>query len=76
MEPPKNSPQDSKQKSTWAKVGDYASIGVMLPACTVVGYFLGVLLDHWLGTHFLYIVFLLVGIAAGFLEFYKIVTRD
>ena len=64
-----------KKKSPWAQVGDYASLGVALPATTVTGYFIGVLLDHWFGTNFLYLVFLIIGIAAGFLELYRIVTR-
>ena len=69
MEPP-------KKKSNWSQVSDYASLGVALPATTVTGYFIGVLLDHWFGTHFLYLVFLIIGIAAGFLEMYRIVTRN
>lgn len=64
------------KKSAWRQIGDYASLGVMLPAATVTGYFLGVLLDHWLGTSFLYIVFLLIGIVAGFIEVIRVVTRD
>ena len=63
------------KKSSWAQAGQYASLGVALPAATVTGYFLGVLLDHWLGTDFLYIVFLILGIAAGFLELYRVVSR-
>jgi F0F1-type ATP synthase assembly protein I len=65
-----------KNKSTWKQVGDYASLGVALPAMTVTGYLIGVGLDYLFGTHFLYIVFLIIGIAAGFLEMYRIVTRD
>jgi len=68
--------QPSKKRSTWAQIGDYASLGVMLPATTVTGYFIGVLLDHWFGTHFLFIVFLILGIVAGFLELYRIVSRN
>jgi F0F1-type ATP synthase assembly protein I len=62
-------------KPPWAKIGDYASLGVMLPACTAVGYFLGLWLDSVFHTHFLYIVFLLLGIAAGFVELIRMVTR-
>jgi len=68
--------QPSKKRSAWAQVGDYASLGVALPATTVTGYFIGVLLDHWFGTHFLYIVFLIVGIAAGFYQLYRVVSRN
>jgi F0F1-type ATP synthase assembly protein I len=63
------------KKPVWSQIGDYASIGVMLPACTVTGYYLGVLLDHWFHTSFLNIVFLIIGIAAGFVELIRIVTK-
>ena len=33
-------------------------------------------LDRWLGTHFLYIVFLLLGIAAGFVQLIRQVQKD
>lgn len=65
-----------KKKSAWKQIGDYASLGVMLPAATVTGYFLGVFLDHLFGTSFLSIVFLLIGIAAGFIEMIRVVSRD
>ena len=66
---------EPSQKSVWAQIGEYASLGVMLPACIVVGYYIGVGLDYWLHTHFLYIVFLLLGIAAGFVQVLRIVLR-
>jgi len=47
-----------------------------LPASVVVGYFIGHLLDRWLGTHFLYIVFLLLGIAAGFVQLIRQVQKS
>ena len=64
-----------KKRSPWAQIGDYASLGIMMPAATVTGYFLGVLLDYLFHTSFLYIVFLLLGIAAGFLEVIRVVTK-
>jgi F0F1-type ATP synthase assembly protein I len=66
---------DPNKKPYWAKISDYASIGFMLPATTVVGYLLGLLLDHLFHTTFLRIVFLILGIAAGFVEFIRIVTK-
>lgn len=65
-----------QKKSAWRQIGDYASLGIMLPAATVTGYFIGVLLDHLFHTTFLYIVFLLLGIAAGFLEVIRVVSKD
>jgi F0F1-type ATP synthase assembly protein I len=66
---------DPNKNSAWQQIGDYASLGVMLPAATVTGYFIGLALDHWSGTSFLHIVFLLIGIAAGFIEMIRVVTR-
>lgn len=52
----------------WALVGRYTSLAVLLPGCTFAGYLIGYLLDRLFHTTFLYLVFLLLGIAAGFLE--------
>jgi len=67
---------DSNKKSPWKQIGDYASLGVMLPASTVTGYFIGLLLDRAFGTHFLYVVFLILGSVAGFVELFRIVSRN
>ena len=40
----------------------------------VIGYAIGYFLDRWFGTTFLKIVFLLFGIAAGFLTFYRTIV--
>jgi F0F1-type ATP synthase assembly protein I len=58
------------------QVGDYTSLAFMLPAATVIGYAIGYLLDRALGTTFLKIVFLLLGIAAGFVQLIRQVLRD
>ena len=57
-------------------VGEYTSLAFMLPACSVVGYGIGWLLDRALHTHFLYIPFLILGIAAGFVQLIRQVLRD
>ena len=57
-------------------VGEYTSLAVLLPAATFVGYAIGYLLDRLFHTHFLYIPFLILGIAAGFVQLIRQVTRD
>ncbi len=52
----------------WAQFSKYSALAFTLPAATFVGYLIGYLLDKAFHTHFLYIVFLLVGIAAGFVS--------
>lgn len=64
------------ERSVWAMVGRYTSLAFVLPACVLVGYAIGYGLDRLLGTSFLYIVFLLIGIAAGFVELVREVQRD
>ena len=49
----------------------YLPLATLLPAAVFVGYTIGYLLDKWLGTHFLYIVFLFLGIAAGLLQLFR-----
>lgn len=66
-----------KQQKSWiVMIGEYSQLAFVLPAATIVGYGIGYLLDRALGTHFLNIVFLLVGIAAGFLQIIRKVTKD
>ena len=59
-----------------AQVEEYISLALMLPVATLVGYGIGYLLDKALGTHFLYIVFLVLGIASGFVEVIRRLVRD
>ncbi|MGH9524577.1 MAG: AtpZ/AtpI family protein, partial [Terriglobales bacterium] len=56
------------KKAFYVQLAEYSQLAIVLPACTVVGWLIGVGLDTWLHTKWLYIVGLLVGIAAGFVE--------
>lgn len=67
--------QDTK-KPLMAQVAEYTSLAFLLPVTAVVGYVIGYLLDKAFGTHFLYIVFLLLGIAAGFVQLIRVLLRD
>ena len=59
-----------------ATVAVYLSLAVMLPTSMAVGYFIGLFLDRAFGTHFLYLVFLLLGIVSGMLQLLRQVMRD
>jgi len=50
------------------QVSEYVSLAFLLPAATFVGYAIGYLLDKAFGTHFLYLVFLLLGIVSGLVQ--------
>jgi ATP synthase protein I len=64
------------KKSVWAQVGRYTQLAFVLPSCVLAGYAIGYYLDKFFDTSFLYIVFLLIGIAAGFLELIREVQKD
>lgn len=66
----------ARRRSGWALVGRYSGLAFLLPAATFAGYAVGWLLDRWLGTSFLYLIFLLFGIAGGFLELVRTLRRD
>jgi len=63
-------------KSITALAGEYSAIAFALPVSILVGYAIGYYLDQFFGTHFLYIVFLVFGIAAGFLQIYRLVSKE
>jgi len=54
--------------------GRYSSIAFILPSSLVAGYLIGYLLDKAFHTDFLYLVFLLLGIVAGFIELIREIT--
>lgn len=66
----------SSKKSVWVLIGQYTALAFLLPAATVVGYATGYYLDRALGTNFLTAVFLVLGIAAGFVQLIRQVQRD
>ena len=45
--------------------GRFLSLGFVIPAAILAGYAVGYGLDHLFGTHFLYLVFLIVGAVGG-----------
>jgi len=55
------------RKQSWqVQAGEWMALSFVLPASVFVGYVIGYLLDKLFGTHWLYLVFLLLGIVAGF----------
>jgi F0F1-type ATP synthase assembly protein I len=58
------------------QVGEYTALAFLLPAATFVGYAIGYLLDKAFGTHFWYLIFLLLGIAAGFVQLIRRLLQD
>jgi len=77
-EPPeqRQSNGDSSNKTNWVQVSNYAQLAFVFPAATLVGWLIGVALDKWLHTSWLYIVGLLFGILAGFVELIRTVAKN
>ena len=65
-----------RKRSALATLGVYLSMAMTLPVSAAVGYFMGLLLDKAFGTHFLNIVFLILGIISGFIQLFRQVLRD
>jgi F0F1-type ATP synthase assembly protein I len=65
--------QDSDQESTSKRsallqAAKYSHVALALPAATFVGWLLGTMMDRWLHTGWIYILGLVLGIVAGFVE--------
>jgi len=61
------------ERKTWLQVSRFIELGVMLPAATFVGWLIGAALDKWLHTTWLYLVGLILGIVAGFVQLVRTV---
>jgi F0F1-type ATP synthase assembly protein I len=64
-----------RKKSPWVTAGEYSAVAFMLPTSIIAGWLIGAWLDKVFGTKFLYFVFLLLGIVAGFLQIFQFLKR-
>ncbi len=71
----KQLPKEPDDRSAWKQVSRYIEIGMMFPASTVAGLLIGYGLDRLFGTHFLYWVFMLVGIAGAFIQLVRLTGK-
>lgn len=58
------------------QVEEYVALALALPIATLVGYGIGYGLDRLFGTSFLKIVFLILGVASGFVQVIRQLTRE
>ena len=66
----------SKKPSSWVQIARYSEIAFIFPAATVAGWLAGLGLDRWLHTRWLYLVGLILGIVAGFVQLIRMVSSD
>ena len=65
-----------REKSFPVLAAQYSSLAFLLPASIFAGYGIGYLLDKAFGTHWLYILFLILGSVAGFVQFIRQIVKD
>jgi F0F1-type ATP synthase assembly protein I len=58
------------------QLANYSQLAFIFPATTVAGWLIGLGLDHWLHTTWLYLVGLILGIVAGFVELIRTVLSS
>jgi len=59
--------KDRKAMST-ANLVRFSEMGFIIPAGVIVGLLLGKLMDHWLGTKWIYIAGVIFGAVIGFIQ--------
>jgi F0F1-type ATP synthase assembly protein I len=68
---------DEKDRKLIRMLGALSTVGLTLVFATVIGLFIGLKLDAWLGTSpWLTAVFLVIGIIAGFRNLFVYVKRS
>ena len=60
----------------WASAARYMGLTMLLPAFAFTGYAIGYGLDYLFSTHFMRLVFLLLGVAAGLVQVVRELTHD
>ena len=64
----KDEKPDKREESAWVTVARYSEIGFIVPMSVVVGYFFGLLADHFLHTHWIFLFGIIFGAVAGFVS--------
>jgi F0F1-type ATP synthase assembly protein I len=68
----KSSSEDGALQSL-VSVQGMIQLGLVLPAAVVIGWAIGLVLDHWLNQHWINIVGLIAGAVAGFVHIFRVV---
>jgi F0F1-type ATP synthase assembly protein I len=70
-------PNDPPKKTgLLVELARYSEIAFIFPAATVAGWLVGLGMDHWLHTRWLYLVGLILGIVAGFVQLIRLVSSS
>ncbi|MGA9717552.1 MAG: AtpZ/AtpI family protein [Acidobacteriaceae bacterium] len=69
-------PKQSDAMRSLVQVESLIQLALMLPIATVVGWLIGAGLDKWLHQHWIYILGLILGAAAGFVQIFRVVLAQ
>jgi ATP synthase protein I len=58
----------------WAQAAKYSEVAFIFPAAAVAGLLLGVLFDRWFHTKWFFLVGLVLGVIAGFIQLVRAAT--
>jgi len=77
MSDPPEKPAASSSKDgalhSLVRVESLIQLGLLLPACVVIGWAIGLALDRWLHQHWMNVAGLILGAIAGFVQTIRIV---
>jgi len=73
---PPSDKNSHEEQNLWVQLARYSELAFIFPAATVAGWLIGLGLDHWLHTTWLYLVGLILGIVAGFVQLIRLVTSS
>jgi F0F1-type ATP synthase assembly protein I len=68
--------EDPGKRNVYVQMASYAQLAIIFPAATLIGWLIGTGLDRWLHTSWLYIVGLILGSIAGFVELIRTVSSN
>ncbi|VAX22255.1 ATP synthase protein I [hydrothermal vent metagenome] len=78
--PKKSDPDDKdgkEQYETYKNIYLIGTVGIQIVVSILIGFGIGLALDRWLGTApWLMLLFIIFGVAAGFLNVYREATKN
>lgn len=74
QESDRSTKRGSKSLQSLVRAEKLTQIAFILPVSVVVGWLLGAALDKWLHTHWIYLAGLLLGVASGLVQVFRMVS--
>ena len=71
--PPASPPSKDGALQSLVRIETLIQLALLLPAAVVIGWALGLVLDRWLHQHWINILGLIAGAAAGFVQIFRVV---